>query len=88
MDNETMIQPRQEPNIADMIRRQRRRKGLSEEALAFESNVTVSTLSRIERGTNSPTLRTLGAIAKALDINVSELVTAIEPTNQPVSVNP
>jgi transcriptional regulator with XRE-family HTH domain len=42
----------------------------------------------IERGTNSPTLRTLGAIAKALDINVSELVTAIEPTNQPVSVNP
>jgi transcriptional regulator with XRE-family HTH domain len=68
----------QDPALALMVRRLRRERGMSQEALAFEAKVTVSTLSRIERGLHNPTLRTLWCIAAALGISFEELAATVE----------
>jgi transcriptional regulator with XRE-family HTH domain len=67
-----------DPVLPVVLRRLRTERGLSQEALAFASGVTVSTLSRIERGENSPTWATLMQIARALDVTPIELVIAVE----------
>jgi transcriptional regulator with XRE-family HTH domain len=51
---------------------------MSQEALAFASNVTASTLSRIERGLHHPTLSTLTRIAQALGVPPAELIAAAD----------
>jgi transcriptional regulator with XRE-family HTH domain len=61
-----------------VLRRLRLERDMSQEALAFASAVTVSTLSRIERGESSPTWSTLVQIAHALDMAPAALVAAIE----------
>jgi transcriptional regulator with XRE-family HTH domain len=64
--------------LARAVKRLRRERGISQEDLAYEAKVTVSTLSRIERGLSSPTLGTLTQIANALSLSPSELVAAAE----------
>jgi transcriptional regulator with XRE-family HTH domain len=54
-------------------------KGLTQEDLARETELTVGTVSRIERGENNPTLGTLEKIATALDVTVIQLLR--EPTD-------
>jgi transcriptional regulator with XRE-family HTH domain len=50
----------------------RKSKKLSQEALAFDSEIDLSYLSRIERSENNPTYLVLCAIAKALGVHVAE----------------
>jgi len=61
-----------------VLKRLRMERGMSQEALAFASAVTVSTLSRIERGESSPTWSTLVQLAHALALTPVALVAAIE----------
>jgi transcriptional regulator with XRE-family HTH domain len=55
------------------IRFYRHQRQLSQAALAEKSNISITFLSNIERGTKYPTSDTLSAIANSLDVEVFEL---------------
>ena len=56
------------------LRQLRKDKNLSLEALAFEAEVEISQVFRIEKGIINPTLSTLSAFAKALGLSLKELL--------------
>jgi transcriptional regulator with XRE-family HTH domain len=56
------------------LRKIRELKGFSQQNLADEINVDQKTISRIEKGDLSPKFETLVSIAKALSINISQLL--------------
>ena len=59
--------------LGDRIRKLRLEKRLSQENLAFESNMHRTYLSSIERGERNPSLKNIEAIANALGLTLSEL---------------
>ena len=59
--------------IAERIRSTRRAKGMTIERLAFTAGVSVSTVNRAEGG-ETPSLKSLMAIAQGLDVPVSDLI--------------
>lgn len=62
-----------------VIVRLRVERGITQERLAINSNITIATLSRIERGAVAdPKVGTLRKIAKALDVGMAELVAVAE----------
>ncbi len=62
-----------------VIHRLRLKYGITQEALAFKADVTISALARIERGgVASPKIGTLRKIATALDMSLTELIAAVE----------
>jgi transcriptional regulator with XRE-family HTH domain len=69
--------------IADAVRRERERLGLSLAELARRANVAKSTLSGLEAGSGNPSVETLWALAVALDVPFSRLVDRAE---EPVQV--
>ncbi|HUP62686.1 MAG TPA: helix-turn-helix transcriptional regulator [Thermoanaerobaculia bacterium] len=60
--------------FGDTLRRLRKDRGLSQEALAEAANLTADYLGFIERGDNVPTLTVILKLAKALDVDASDLV--------------
>ncbi|TQV80555.1 helix-turn-helix domain-containing protein [Denitrobaculum tricleocarpae] len=66
--------PNLDAPIAQSIRRLRSTTGLSLEALAKRADVSKSMISKIERGETSPTANTLGRLAEALDVSLSQLM--------------
>lgn len=68
--------------IGATVQRLRAVRGLTQEDLAYSAGITVSALSRIERGLSNPTWMNICAIARALDTPMSELCTAIEQSEQ------
>lgn len=48
-------------------------KSLSQEQLANEAEIPLSQVGRIEKGEINPTLSTISALAKALNIHIQEL---------------
>lgn len=60
--------------IAWNTRRIRVRRGLSQEQLAFDSDVDRSYISRLERGLENPTITMLERIATTLGVSVSKLL--------------
>lgn len=67
-----------DPAVAVVLRRCRVRRGISQENLAFQSGVTIGTLSRIERGVTSPSWPNVQALARALGLTLSEFATTVE----------
>lgn len=62
-------------NIADNVRKARKKAGLSQDKLAREAGVAYNTVVKIESGENkNPTIATLRSIAKALDVSVDDLI--------------
>ena len=57
------------------LRRMRVQRGTTQEEVAFRAGIHVTYLSGIERGARNPSLKNIRAIAKALDVNTSELFT-------------
>lgn len=55
------------------IRVERMKRSLSQEKLAELSGVGVNSIGAIERGEQSPTVETLGSIARALEIELHKL---------------
>ena len=55
------------------VRYLRLAKGLSQEELAFRAGVHRTYLGGIERGERNPSLKNIAAIAKALDVSLSQL---------------
>lgn len=62
--------------IAAAVRRERERTGLSLTELARRAGVAKSTLSQLESGYGNPSVETLWALAAALGVPLSQLVTA------------
>lgn len=75
-----MVPPPTSPDrdLAAVLRMLRERDGRSQEALAHDSGLTVTSLARIERGQANPTWTTVLAIAAALDVTLVQLARAVE----------
>lgn len=65
-------------HLADALRALRDRDGRSQEALAHDAGLTVTSLARIERGQSNPTWTTVCAIADALGVTLAQLACAVE----------
>lgn len=64
--------------VGEVIARFRNKKGITQEVLSGLSDIGRTHLSAIERGERKPTLETLYRISCALDVNMSDIVIAIE----------
>jgi DNA-binding XRE family transcriptional regulator len=73
-----MSVPQADPALAAVLRRVREEREETQEDVAFEAGVTVITVRRAESGTVMPSWGTVRAVARALEINLAELGTAVE----------
>jgi transcriptional regulator with XRE-family HTH domain len=64
--------------FGEVLRQIRKRHGVSQESLGFDSRLDRTYVSLLERGLKSPTIRTLFAIAKVLDVQPSEVLRRTE----------
>jgi transcriptional regulator with XRE-family HTH domain len=64
--------------LALALRRARERRNKTQEGIAYEAGVTVTTLGRIERARINPSWTTVRDIANALDLTLVELARAVE----------
>lgn len=60
--------------FAANLRRCRNAKGISQDELAYEANVSRSYLSQIEKGAFYVSLKIIGKLADALEIDPAELL--------------
>ncbi len=61
--------------LSENVKRFRKKRGLSQDKLAKLSDVTLTTLVKIESGANeNPTIKTLKRIADALGVSLDELI--------------
>jgi transcriptional regulator with XRE-family HTH domain len=60
--------------IGPTVQRLRVAKGWNRERLAVESDLSIATITRLENDQRSPALDTLRQIARALDVNVADLL--------------
>ena len=63
--------------VAELIRTAREAKGLSQEALAREADVSVSTVIRTEGGRLMPLAASLFAMARVLELDLSRVSAAV-----------
>ncbi|WP_138468541.1 helix-turn-helix domain-containing protein [Poseidonocella sp. HB161398] len=70
--------------LADHLRALRTGQGLTLQDLAGRSGISRATLSRIENGEVSPTAETLGRLATALALPISQLLAPLEPGFEPL----
>lgn len=56
------------------IRELRKEQGLSQEELAFKSQVHVTYLSGLERGARNPTITVIAAISRGLQVSIAKLM--------------
>ena len=59
--------------LANSLKAERKKKGFTQEQLAYESEITLSQIARIETVKSNPTVSTIFKIARTLNIQVSEL---------------
>jgi transcriptional regulator with XRE-family HTH domain len=72
------VRQQPDPTLAALVKQLREEHGVTQEELAFQAKITVSSLSRIERGLNSPAWTTVARIMAALDVPMSELIARLE----------
>ncbi len=61
-------------HLSSRVKELRNRKGISQEALAEESGLSLRTIQRIENGETNPTGDTLKRLSSALNVNPDELI--------------
>lgn len=66
--------------ISYIIRRERKKSGLSQEKLAYASDLDRTYISFLERGERNPTIITLFKICGALNIKPSDFIQEVENT--------
>ncbi len=64
--------------VGQVIRRQRQKRKLSQDALSGLAGIARTHLTMIENGTKQPNLDTLWKLAQALNMTASELIRLIE----------
>ena len=60
--------------FAGNLRRLRHAKGMSQDDLAYEAEISLSYLSQLEKGAFYASLKIIGKIAQALDVQPAELL--------------
>lgn len=65
-------------SFAKVLKSLRIKNKLNQEELAFRSNLDRTYISMLERGIHQPTLTTIFALAKALDIKPSDMIKLVE----------
>jgi transcriptional regulator with XRE-family HTH domain len=60
--------------FAGNLRRLRQAKGLSQDDLAYEAEISRSYLSQLEKGAFYASLKIIGKLAQALDVQPAELL--------------
>ena len=60
--------------FGEHLRALRKQRGLSQQALADEADISWPTVQRVEAGSQSATLEVLAALAQALGVSLKELV--------------
>lgn len=60
--------------LGENIRRERIARSLSQEQLAFDAGMKRTYLSDLERGTRNPSVRALGRLAEALNMDAGDLL--------------
>lgn len=63
--------------LGSNVRRIRLDRGLTQEKLAFEADIDLTYLGGIERGTRNPSLLVMVGIAKALNVDLLELLARV-----------
>ena len=64
--------------FGEVLRTLRNSKGMSQEALAFDTDLDRTYISMLERGLRQPTLTTMLQISKALGISSTNLMAMVE----------
>lgn len=64
--------------FGNVLRRLRRERRLSQEALGYLTGLHRTYVSQLERGLKSPSLRTVNRIARALDLSLAALLAEVE----------
>ena len=64
--------------IGTVLRALRVKKGLSQEQLGFKAGLHRTYVSQLERGLKSPSLNSLGKIAKVLGVKASKIMALAE----------
>jgi transcriptional regulator with XRE-family HTH domain len=62
-----------QPALGAAVRQLRGERGLTQEALAHDADITAGHLSMIERGLANPSWGAVNALAKALGVSVADL---------------
>jgi len=65
-------------SFANVLKRLRAQKGISQEELAFKASLHRTYISQLERGLKSPTLNTISTIAEVLDVSLAQLVKLVQ----------
>jgi len=63
--------------VGERIVTERKRKGFSQERLAFISDIDRTYLARLEAGKANPSLKVIGKISKKLRISISNLLEGV-----------
>ncbi|MBI5219517.1 MAG: helix-turn-helix transcriptional regulator [Bacteroidia bacterium] len=66
--------------FAIRLKEVRKKTGISQSQLAFEAGISLSQVARIETARINPTLSTVFAVARALNVSISELFLFNLPT--------
>lgn len=61
-------------SFADVLRKHRKRKKITQETLAEKADIASKMVSLIERGTINPTLNLMDSIAQGLEIPLAQMV--------------
>ena len=70
--------------IGEKVKYWRKKRDMTQAALAEKLMITPANISQIENGSRSPTLATMELIAKALEVDLEELVR--DPTSPQIAV--
>jgi transcriptional regulator with XRE-family HTH domain len=64
--------------FGNVLKQLRENNGLSQENLAFDSDLDRTYISMLERGLRKPTINTIFSISQALNMKPSELIRLVE----------
>lgn len=71
-----------EKRFGRLLASHRRRSGSTQGQLAELAGISVDMVAKLETGAASPSFRTIGALANALDVDAAEFFTADLPTGR------
>lgn len=74
--------------VGENIRQLRKKRGLSQEQLAFRADINASYMGQVERGEKNPTIDVLSKIANALQTPLEMLVNVSSPPDVADDLDP
>jgi len=74
-----------QPALGEAIRQLRQKRGVTQEDLAHEADITTGTLSLIERGQANPTWSTIDSLAQALDTSIGSIAKLADKLGHDIS---